>query len=351
MDLIFDERIGRGAFGQVWAAADRIGRQLAVKFFTDATPSLVERLAFDHARALARVRHPAVVSVLALEEQPHPDSGKRVLAIIMERVPGVSLSLHVGPVSGELASNWLRDLGSGLQAIHDAGLIHGDLHDGNVMVHDAGATLLDILYTHTLADVGTRSARRVRAEDVRDLAKLCVKVGECVGLDRKVLDAAFLAADASSIASTTQPFLQLLTLELKSDSVAAHRVAIGLPRKTQSPVNLSTETREPRDATVEFHTAPRPAGASDPVSNDYDRPSAPALWAGDDGRYGAALQRIDAWLGQVGEVEANVTSDLLVDGKHLNEQILDKIVVRARKRGYVAQLRGAILKIKRRPSS
>ena len=124
-----------------------------------------------NATALARVKHPAVVSVFAVEQQPHPDTAHSCLAIVMDCVSGTSLSLHRGSLSLDLAGVILSTLSSGLEAIHDVGLVHGDLHDANVMIHERGATILDILYTHSLQDVGTRTAQKTRGEDLRDLAE------------------------------------------------------------------------------------------------------------------------------------------------------------------------------------
>ena len=84
MELEFDSKLGRGAFADVWLARDSLGRKVAVKFFNDTTPSQAEQNALNHAKALARVEHPAVVRILALERQPHPESNVECLAIVME---------------------------------------------------------------------------------------------------------------------------------------------------------------------------------------------------------------------------------------------------------------------------
>src|SRR4051812_217320 len=110
MELEYDSKLGRGAFAEVWLARDALGRRVAVKFFKDADPSLLEQNALDHAKALARVCHAAVVQVLSLEKQPHPESGDVRLSIVMEFVEGPSLSLHKGPISFEHAAAALDDV-------------------------------------------------------------------------------------------------------------------------------------------------------------------------------------------------------------------------------------------------
>lgn len=57
-------------------------------------PTQLEKNALDHARALVRVKHAAVVQVLAVERQTHPETGADALCIVMEFVDGPNLSLH-----------------------------------------------------------------------------------------------------------------------------------------------------------------------------------------------------------------------------------------------------------------
>lgn len=199
MDLAYDSQIGQGAFAAVWLATDPLGRRVAVKFFNDTTMTQAEKNALDHAKALARVHHPAVVQVLSLEKQTHPDRQVEVLAIIMEYVAGPSLSLHRESISRQHAIAMAADLTAAIEAIHRAGMVHGDLHDGNVIVTASGAKLVDILYTHSLAEVGTRTAARTREDDLRELAVLIRQVFGKAGIQGKALEEAyFRATDAAT---------------------------------------------------------------------------------------------------------------------------------------------------------
>jgi 5-methylthioribose kinase len=38
--------------------------------------------------------------------------------------------------------------------------VHGDLHEANIVVTPTGAKVIDILYTHSLAEVGTARANK-----------------------------------------------------------------------------------------------------------------------------------------------------------------------------------------------
>ena len=198
MELLFDSKLGQGAFGDVWLAVDNLSRKVAVKFFNDPQPSLATKNALDHARALAKVNHPSVVRVLSVETQPHPESDAPGLAIIMEYVEGTNLSLHSGSFNQIEATAIVQNVTDALQAIHSAGLVHGDLHDGNVLLHSSGAKLADILYTHSLADVGSKTAMRTRKDDLRSLAVLLRAVLAKAPCDPRLLEDAFYRATTAS---------------------------------------------------------------------------------------------------------------------------------------------------------
>ena len=63
--LVLLERIGEGAFGEVYRARDSwLDHEVAVKLLKPgSSPSMASSWIVDEARALARVRHPNVVCV------------------------------------------------------------------------------------------------------------------------------------------------------------------------------------------------------------------------------------------------------------------------------------------------
>lgn len=208
MNLAWIDRIGRGIFGEVWRATDSaLQRDVAVKFFDGSAALAADKLAIDHARALSRVDCPAVVRVFSLDTVEHPETGVAHLAIVMEYLPGKTLSSQEGPLQPDQAIAIATCLGSAVTAIHCAGLVHGDLHDGNVLVTPSGAKVIDILYTHTLAEFGSKYAHQSREGDLRDLAKLLRIVFERAGAERgKVAEAYHLATkgglDAAQVTTT-----------------------------------------------------------------------------------------------------------------------------------------------------
>lgn len=238
MDLAFDSKVGRGAFADVWLATDSLGRSVAVKFFNDTDPSQAEKNALVHAKALARVHHPAVVQVLSLERQPHPDTNAECMCIIVEYVNGPNLSLHQPALSSEHARAILLDVGGALDAIHAAGLVHGDLHEGNIVITKSGAKVIDIFYTHSLAEVGTRTSSRTREDDLRDLSVLFRQVlVKCGHTGRLVEEAYYRARDTPhSVFSVQRQFLDVLETAKEPSSAETHLDTPLVDNRSEQPI-------------------------------------------------------------------------------------------------------------------
>lgn len=215
MNLAYLQKIGRGSSADVWCAEDLdLKRKVAVKFFNDTDPAVHRKTALEHARALARVQHPCVVTVFGSELQKHPDSERDCVAIIMEYVEGDALSLFSERFSIAEALKLISDIAEAVEAIHAAGMIHDDLHEANVMVTPRGAKVLDILYTRTLAEVGARTAQGDRQSDIRSYAKLARYILERTdGVDPEGLVTAHYRADrAPSARAALEEFRACLAM-------------------------------------------------------------------------------------------------------------------------------------------
>lgn len=137
--------LGEGGMGLVYLAEqEQLGRLVALKLIRpelSASPSVVERFRRE-ARAIARLRHPHVVTVLDAGE----DDG--ILWFAMELVPGRSLSEVLNsapkPLPARRVVGWARDLAQALDAAHREGIVHRDVKPGNVRItSDDRALLLD----------------------------------------------------------------------------------------------------------------------------------------------------------------------------------------------------------------
>lgn len=127
--------LGRGSFGEVWIAAHRtLGHTVACKLLHAEhldDPMLFERLRLE-AEASARNAHPHLVRCDDLQQTP---DGRPF--IVMEHLSGSSQSellVHKygkGPLPLRMALDVARQT---LNALHAAGVAHGDVKPGNVFV-------------------------------------------------------------------------------------------------------------------------------------------------------------------------------------------------------------------------
>ncbi|MDP1562914.1 MAG: ATP-binding protein [Pirellulaceae bacterium] len=139
------ERIDSGLYGSVYRAVQKpFGRQVAVKIIKT-EGNKADALA--HAAPLARVNHPAIVTVYTLKEIYIPELGNSVPAIVMEWVDGVTFGkrLMQSKFTIDEATLLCHDLLDGIEHLHSSGICHGDLHVGNIIIlPTARAKIIDI---------------------------------------------------------------------------------------------------------------------------------------------------------------------------------------------------------------
>jgi serine/threonine-protein kinase len=135
------ERLGQGAFGDVYRAWDQLlDREVALKLLPPDPAGSESAASFvREGRLLARVRHPSVVTVFGAEQIGD------TAGLWMEFVHGRTLEELLdsrGPFSAAEATEICLDLCGALSAVHAAGLLHGDIKTHNVMRSDDGRTVL-----------------------------------------------------------------------------------------------------------------------------------------------------------------------------------------------------------------
>lgn len=127
------EPLGQGTFSNVYRAWDsRLERQVALKLRREDAPGEESsaRRWLEEARRLARVRHPNVVTIYGADVQ----DGRA--GIWTELIHGLTLEAWLaqhGPMGEREATVIGIDLCAALEAMHLAGLVHGDVKASNVM--------------------------------------------------------------------------------------------------------------------------------------------------------------------------------------------------------------------------
>ena len=131
--------------GEVYRARDtRLDRTVAIKLLAPALAADPEfRARFEReARAISQVNHPHICTLHDVGESPGPVSASY---LVMEYVAGETLAqrLQRGPLPAPQALAYATQIADALDKAHRAGVIHGDLKPGNVMLTRAGTKLLD----------------------------------------------------------------------------------------------------------------------------------------------------------------------------------------------------------------
>jgi len=140
--------IGRGGMGEVYRAHDElVGEKVALKTLRSELsqdPDFLRR--FRREIQLARkVTHASVCRLFDVGVFETPDS-RRVHYFAMEMLDGETLSARIrreGKLSPEAARRIAAQLSLGLDAAHDAGVVHRDFKSANVMLCDGRAVIMD----------------------------------------------------------------------------------------------------------------------------------------------------------------------------------------------------------------
>jgi serine/threonine protein kinase len=142
---LLERRLGRGAMGQVYLAADKkfSTRRVAVKTVRPdilSSDNLGEGEAIARfereAQAAASIQHPNTVSVTDFGE-----SNEGVFYLVMEYVEGETLHRLLrreGTLPVKRAVSLLRQIADGVSAAHALGILHRDLKPANIFIMKSG---------------------------------------------------------------------------------------------------------------------------------------------------------------------------------------------------------------------
>lgn len=152
------QSLGKGGMGEVFLAYDRSTQEtVALKIVREEArmPGDDEALRQEllHARS---VSHPNVCRVHDLAPSPWGPM------LVMEHIAGQTLHSHIrrrkahGGYTADEFRKIASEVAAGLAAIHQGGLVHGDLKPGNVMVTDDRAVILDFGFAQERARLSGR---------------------------------------------------------------------------------------------------------------------------------------------------------------------------------------------------
>jgi eukaryotic-like serine/threonine-protein kinase len=136
------QQLRQSGFTTTYAADDiRLGRPVAIKIW-EARFGQDEHFALRLVReapVVAAVRHPTIVNIYDYGQ------GGSMPYLVMELVDGPDLGqilTECGPLRPTEAVRIMRDVLEGLQALHDAGIIHREIKPQNVLKASDGAAKL-----------------------------------------------------------------------------------------------------------------------------------------------------------------------------------------------------------------
>lgn len=157
-----NECVASGLFSVVWKARDDRGRERAIKFKSrpdDTTKSYLSEV--QNASALERCESFARFIDAGQLELKEGEKTHLLYAFVEEWISGHTLaeflSRYPEQVTPSFFLAYVRGLCSGLQALTELGLSHGDLHERNVMIAEPPPGSLSAEYRVKIIDTGRLS--------------------------------------------------------------------------------------------------------------------------------------------------------------------------------------------------
>jgi serine/threonine-protein kinase len=133
-EYLLEERIGKGAFGEVWRARHHVwtDQLVAIKIPTD--PAYIRNLQREGA-AIHGLVHPNIVRAIGFDPYADPPY------LAMEYVPGASLRPLIPgrTLAPDQAVQILAQVLKGLQYAHERGIVHRDIKPENILIHERAA--------------------------------------------------------------------------------------------------------------------------------------------------------------------------------------------------------------------
>lgn len=175
------EKLGQGGMGVVYKALDtKLNRPVALKFLPELLASGAEtkRRLLAEAQAASMLDHPNVCPIHSVEETP---DGRAFICMAWCEGESLNRRMARGALALAEALDIVIQVGKGLQAAHDSGIIHRDIKPSNIMVSPKGQVRITDFGLARI-EQATRSTRGAAAGTVQYMSPEQVKGGK---IDRR----------------------------------------------------------------------------------------------------------------------------------------------------------------------
>ena len=146
-----DERVAIESHGEAWRAADIVlGREVTVwcQLRPFGIPEGFEQRLWPNVRAVATVTHPRLVHII--DYGSDPSAGPYVITENPDAQPLSQILASEGRLTPQRTSSILAGVAEGLQALHNAGFVHGHVRPATILVRPDGTGLLSGLFLSSL---------------------------------------------------------------------------------------------------------------------------------------------------------------------------------------------------------
>ncbi|MGH4032888.1 caspase, EACC1-associated type [Actinomycetota bacterium Odt1-20B] len=243
--------LGSGGMGTVHVAYDRLlDRRVALKTIQlhGQDEPVVRQIFWTEVRVAAGLSHPNVAAIHDVVE------GKAGRFFVMELVPGIDLSTALNedrPLTPDEAAEAVHDVLSGLEAAHQAGVVHCDVKPANIMLTPNGQVkILDFGISHVIAEEGGGPVHQGDGTVVGTAAYMAPEgvLGQLPTTSADIYGAGvvFYELCTGQVPFPASSAFEMMSRKVHEQATPPGRIRAGLPSAYQAIIMRALE-RDPQD--------------------------------------------------------------------------------------------------------